>query len=560
MKYLKTLVLMQLKDKIDLSFTKTKKTLIRKVVFTLLKFVGIMAGTYIVRLLLNMIIFHNSDTPQIMIVLLTFLLGISVITCTVGLVKSLYYADDNRVLITFPVGNNTIFASKMLVYYFYELIKEYSLIVPIILGCGLYSVMPIGSNILSIAFIPWMLVVMTIVPMVPVLLGALLSIPGLFIVRFLNRYPIIKLTLYGAILVAIAFGIVMAVGYIPENIDLINQGATIINGIKDFLLAFERVVLPISWLVYMFAGTKSPSGLNYVIGGESFMYFGLMIALIVVLFAIVYMLSRPLFFNMMSKSFEHKHVNAKSQINKKHGKLYAFSVKELRLCVLNTEISFGFLVTYIAVPVMIYVLNKFYVAMDTRLKGQVMTYAFNLLIMLLPMLASNSVIATLYSKEGRAGYLKKTEPIDVITPLICKIVFFMMAAAVSIGVTVAVFGHFVHEIFKWYDLVLLALTLICLQYGHALFSALADIMNPQNEQYATVGESAQNPNEGKSTILAFVLSAVFAIFSFVLFNETALATGAVTTAVLRLFAISAVFFAVMIFLFVKSVKVYYYER
>ena len=119
MKHLKALVLMQLQDKVDFSFLNTRKTLIRKIVFTLLKFVGVGAAAFLIRYLLGFIIFQNSDTPQIMIVVLTFLLGISVITCTVGLVKSLYFADDNRVLITFPVGNNIIFISKLIVYYFW---------------------------------------------------------------------------------------------------------------------------------------------------------------------------------------------------------------------------------------------------------------------------------------------------------------------------------------------------------------------------------------------------------------------------------------------------------
>ena len=118
MRELKALIFMQLKDKLDFGFVKTKKTLIRKIVFTLLKFTVVAAVAYGLRFFLGMFMFYNSDTPQIMIVLATFLLGISCITCTVGLVKSLYYAEDNKVLITFPVQNNVIFISKLIVYYF----------------------------------------------------------------------------------------------------------------------------------------------------------------------------------------------------------------------------------------------------------------------------------------------------------------------------------------------------------------------------------------------------------------------------------------------------------
>ena len=57
MKELKALVLMQLKDKLDLGFVKTKKTLIRKIVFTLLKFVIVAAVAFVARYLLGLFMF-----------------------------------------------------------------------------------------------------------------------------------------------------------------------------------------------------------------------------------------------------------------------------------------------------------------------------------------------------------------------------------------------------------------------------------------------------------------------------------------------------------------------
>ena len=57
MKELKALVLMQLKDKLDLGFVKTKKTLIRKIVFTLLKFIIVAAVAFVARYLLGLFMF-----------------------------------------------------------------------------------------------------------------------------------------------------------------------------------------------------------------------------------------------------------------------------------------------------------------------------------------------------------------------------------------------------------------------------------------------------------------------------------------------------------------------
>ena len=555
-KALRALVMMQLKDKLDLGFVKSKKSLIRKIVFTLLKFVAVAVAAFFARMILGVFMFYKSDTPQILIVVATFLIGISCITCTGGLVKSLYFAEDNKVLITMPVPNNLIFISKLIVYYFYELAKEYMLLVPVFLGIGLNSI-----SMLGFWFIPWLFIVMAIVPAVPVLIGALLSIPTLYAVRFANRYPIFKVGLFVVVAGLIVLGIALLIGMLPEKIDLINQGHTIIRVIKDILLRFERTVLPASWLVYLVIGKQGANLVYSIFAARTFIILGGLIGVIAVLVTINFFVSRPLFFRMMSKSFEYEKKNVdKGKLNKQHGKWTTFLLKEFKLCIWNEEVSLPFLATYIAVPLMIYLLNKLFYAMDMSLRGQVMTYAFDLLIMLLPMLAGNAVIATLFSKEGRAGYIKKTKPVDILMPIGAKLFFFMLLALPSIAATVAIFGYFNGQVFKWYDLVLFGIMLLFMQNAHVIFSAMLDIMRPQNEQYATVGDVARNPNETASTLVAFVLSGITAGFGFILFSETTLSTGTATVPVIKLTAIAAALLAAVIVLFIKSVRAYYYER
>lgn len=557
MKHLKALVLMQLKDKLDLSFLRAKKTLIRKIVFTLLKFIAVGAITYLFAFLLSLIgLFNKSDTARIMVVLTTFILGISLLSCTVGLVKSLYFADDNRVLITFPVGTNEIFISKLVVYYIYELAREMLFLLPILIGCAIHAI-----SYMTFWFVPWSIIVMVFIPMLPVLIGSLLSIPALYLARLGNRFPVVKVAFFVGIAGLIVWAVVKLIGLLPENIDLVKQGPSIIQSVSAFLLGFERAIFPITWLVSVMTGVRTASNVYMVFAGRTFLYFLILIAIIALLLGFVYLVSRPIFFKMMSKSFEfEKKAVEKHKLNKQHTKWYAFTLKEFKLCVANVEVSLSFIVTYIAVPVLIYLLNKLYAAMNTRLQGEIMTYSFNILIMLLPMLASNGIIATLYSKEGRAGYMKKTEPINILQPLFAKLVFFFAMSLPSVIATVVVFGQFNVATFKWYDIVLLAGMLLFTQYAHIIFSAMLDILNPQNEQYATIGESAKNPNENVSTISAFILSIFLALFSYVLFGEETLNSGSVTISVLKLCLIGGGLLISAVVLFVKSVKAFYYDK
>ncbi len=553
MKHLGTLILMQLKDKIDFSFANSKKTLIRKIVFTLLKFVIVAAAAFGVRYVLTLITTLNVyETPTLLGTLLCGLYVLSVLSCTVGLVKTLYLADDNRVLITLPVGNNLIFISKMIVYYLYELIREYMFITPVIIGVGLTSVKQFG-----LWFIPWTMVVTAILPALPVLLGALLSIPALYIGKAYNRVPPLKLLTFAGV-VGLAVWACIAVGMqIPEKLNFFtNTGAVISNAVKWVITTFN--VPPFSYLVTLMVGTTTDYVHYTILSGRVFLIFGIVVGAVAVLFFTVFAVSRPLFFTMMSKSFEFEKRAVKSRPNRAHGKVFAFLNKEFRLCVMDTEISAGYLATYVAVPLLVYLLNKMYYAIEgINGRGFTMAYACNVLIMLLPMLSSNSIISTLFSREGRAGYMKKTKPVDILLPIGAKLFFVMVMSVPSIAATVAVFGSFSYGTFKVHDLILLALMLIFFQFGHIILSSMLDLMNPQNEQYATVGDSARNPNETSSTLVAFAVSFIAAVFSYLFFSESGLK---VTVPLVKLACMGAVFMTITLILFIKSIRAYYYEK
>ena len=51
--------------------------------------------------------------------------------------------------------------------------------------------------------------------------------------------------------------------------------------------------------------------------------------------------------------------------------------------------------------------------MDTREVGNLLIYTFNVLLICLPLLSSNALVATYYSREGRTGYMKKSKPIFI---------------------------------------------------------------------------------------------------------------------------------------------------
>ena len=130
----KTLFMMQLKEKLDLSFLKNKKQTMFKVVFAILGFIAITTVAYFLLSLcqmLNLFSALNHIPLSVMAVLLTVMFFLNLFTCTVGLSKTLFYGKDNLVLITYPVKPFIMFLSKMLVFYINEIKKTFTFLIPV---------------------------------------------------------------------------------------------------------------------------------------------------------------------------------------------------------------------------------------------------------------------------------------------------------------------------------------------------------------------------------------------------------------------------------------------
>ncbi len=554
-KHLKTLVAMQLRDKIDLSFIKDKKKTLRKAVIGIFSFGVIFVATYFLLFFANKLsIFKYYQAPTIVVLVVTISLFLSLIACTFELMKTLYFAEDNKVLITFPVNTNSLFISKIIVYYIYELKKSLSFLVPIAMGCALLLIMQKACSPLIYL---WMLIPLLFIIAIPVLFGALLSIPAMYIYRLLKRFPVLKVILFIAILIGVFSGIIYLINLLPTDINLIGRFDKISIAISNFLFDFENKLSLITKMTYILIGEiPSYGSVTYTINGMTFIKLGILISVCVVSFILVYFISRPIFFGMMAKNFEINKSNETSKPNKFHTKYGTFVNKEFMINLRTMNISINYLMTYMIIPILVLFINKIYMAMNLSNFGGILVKTFNMLIILLPLLASNALVATYYSSEGRAGYMKKTKPVFIVYPLLIKLLFNVLFSLPTVFITVSIFGGLTSM--NVLNIIILGFAILFIHIGHMIYSATLDIMNPQNEQYATTGGSINNPNETKSTILAFIISIAFTLIAFLLFQEDSTYSHTYLGTI-KILIISVCFLLTMIYMFIQRVKAYYYE-
>lgn len=556
---LKNLIALQYRDKADLGWTKQIKTIIQKVVFTIIKFVVIVAVVVLGLTVVKLLFMVTTQILGFYMVFLGVFAILNLISVTFGLVKSLYYADDNKVLVTYPATTSQLFFSKLIVFELFEIKKSFDILIPVSLGF-LYYASSIG--IISIFNIVWAIIPLFLLTTITVLLGALLSIPALFIYKYIKKYSVLEAVLFFLAVVGVGALLLILINKIPTEkgaVDIFKDYPRIKSSIDNFVDKFGTYVYPIKYLFSSMVGEQGTTYIGFKMLTSSYLRVLVILGVAVVLFGLVYLITKPFYFSMMTKTFEFdKNIIDEPRKNRVKERHVTFVAKEMKLTLRDIEISGSYLCVYIATPILLLFIDKVFLAMLTSFEGDMMVGAFNVLLIVLPLLASSTIVSTVYSREGRTAYMKKTKPLKPYFPLVAKILFNLVFSIIPVVFSTIVFGLMVNVSTK--AVILTGISVFLLEAGHIFFSATLDIMNPQNEVYATEGGSISNPNERKSTVLAFVLAILCAFLVYKFSNEAYYEVGTFDPAYVRLLIISILFAGSFTLLFFLKIKAFYQDR
>ena len=546
---IKPLVLMQLKDKIDFSFLKSKKNTIFKIVFTLLGFIVITAVVY---LALDLIVkfglfsFMQFVNFRAYLVLMTLIFVLSFVSCLVNVTKTLYFAKDNPVLLTLPVKNSTIFTSKLIVCFIYEFIKNISYVLPFLIGYGLVMKLPV-------TFYLWSLLSVIFFTIICVSVCGFLSIPTMAITIMFKKHKWLELIIVLIFVGVLVYFVLAAIDLIPEDINLIRDWGKIYWSLQDFLEAFASKMFIFDSLLQLFTGMVYGSVYFKPFTTENAITFLICAGVILVCFAGIYLLSSRLFLKMASNPFEYKKKKiTKFKKNKRYLPFLSASQKSAIVSLRSANIIYSVLAVAIITPIAVFLQNKIIGAMDTRIVGNYLGITFNILVILLMILSTNVIVASTFSKEGNAGYLNKINPVPYRVPLSGKVMLNGLICVLSIIASTVVMC--ISAKFNAIQSILLCISLIFIYVAHLLWSAEIDIMNPQNRLYQTTGDSQKNPNETKSTIIAFAMSLIFSFIVYFLISENK------NVVFVKLFFVTLVVLLVRTYLYFARIRLYYKEK
>ena len=539
---------MQLKEKMDRSGSTSFRARLFRMIYFALGFVAVAAICFLLLKAASILTIFSlvGDIPvSVMAIVFGAMTLLSILFTVFGLVKSLYLSRDNLVLLTFPVKPSIVFLSKLLVYYIYELRKNFLFLIPLFFAYGLVKS-------LAIYFYVWVLFLFLFVSILPVLIAAILSIPALFIYQFCRKVRILQYVLIMALVLGGAWVVFTLISAIPDNIDLIASWGTTYWKIQSFLDNFETKLPFVLAFTQLILG-KRVGVAEMLFTPQTLLHFLILLGIIVVLIALCFLLSQPLFYKMASTPFEYRKRNfEKGKPNRKTPVFLSALKKEWIAGLRDNSILSIFVQTSVILPLAIELLNKLYSAMDTRFFGTQLGIAFNLLIVLLFMLSSSIRVASAYSRDGATAYLNKVQPTTYGKLLFSKLAIPLLMGALGVVVTTYVFAR--HSGLGTQNNVLFGCTAYLFYVTHLFWSAEMDIMNPQYTQYATFAEQSNNPNENKSTLLCFVLAFLAAGV------ELLLALEGVNVAWIKVSLIALAVCALKVWSYFIKIKVFYKEK
>ena len=474
---------------------------------------------------------HVKISMQLFTSLLLISQIISIISCTTNLISVLYTGKDNTMLLAFPCSYDEIFISKLAVFAIEELRKSVFFLVPYLLAFGFVG----GGIWFWVLLIPaWLLV-----SLLPVAIGALLSIPLIYVKRFFAKHVIISSTIMVLALGFAFYGVTIILELLPDPLRLVHIYA-------KFITELEKLLVNVSdWsLWYIFLGKA-------MFGEMPYLYFPIFLLTLVAIVTVAFILAKPVYFKAVSSTAEagrtKKHKHFKHRFN---SLFMTFFRKELKLFFRNSQSVTSAVFTIFFFPLISYIFNFVLVAINQNILGEFMSIAFNVMITLSILSANNANSAAAISREGNEFAVLKTAPSDTSLITWAKIAVIELVNVVSILSTVIVLSY--TTTISFLNLAMLVVLLILLTSSHIFWSLQLDITHPQILQYATKGnEVINNPNIAKSVVIGFVISTIAGIVVLLLLMESFISGW------IRVILIALAFAVFRAWLLRSNVKVYF---
>lgn len=497
------------------------------------KYLFIMAAiTTVLSLILSKIIFYLSIqvNEQVIAIVLAFTQVLTFGFAVVSIIKNLYLSKDNELLIILPVTFNQLFISKIIILYISELVFSVLYIVPIFLSIGLISQMGIVYYLMILISLP-------ILPIFPLVIGSLISIPIMFVVKWLKSHTVTSIIIILTVVVTAFVLYMMFVMKISGAFNIaekqIETSLQINSWIANNGKIFGYYFLAKCWFLF----------------GSVYRLF-IFLAISLALLAVCMLLIKPFFFKIATITNENtstQHYTPKRF--KKRSQLAEMFVNETKSVFRSPSYIFQYFLFPLFMPVIVFTYDKLLTTISVNQAGRSMIIGSHILVLCIVALMSNIISSSAISREGANFYLAKTTPVNFYKQVLAKCLFnalFTLTALLVTCITTLILSD-IPPVFVIFS----TISIMILSIGHICHSFDMDLQKPLLDWYDNSEISKISHSTTKSIVYALLWSVIMCILTI-----SCLKSGMLITLII-MFIVSLAYCLSRIYLLYLRTEYYY---
>lgn len=490
---------------------------VKNFLITIVKYIAIFGGIFFVLwFLLSRIVNYLSITVDVNVLALALILifVVSLISSIANILNSMFMSKDNEILISLPVSFNQLFVAKLVYLYINEFIFNILYVGPMFVCVGVVGRLSAYYFLSFLLFFP-------ILPFATLGVGSLLSIPIMFLVRFLKDHN--KTTIIAS-LVAIA-AIFTVYMFLITNI----SGAfNIAEKHLETTIEVNGKIRRIGGAIPVFNWMSSAFFFSASIWKMYVFLFGALVLLCAALPLIRGFYQKIAVFNNETK----KVTKPKARKYVKRTPVKELFVNEFRTCLRSPSLIIQYFLFTLLTPLIVFAYDKLLFTIAVSQTGQSLIFASHVLVLMMLTTLSSAISSVAISRQGGLVYISKMIPISYEKQAFAKIAFNVLITWAAI-----VLATIVTCIFSTANIALVIISSIAAMFisiGHVCQSYDQDLRDPTIDWYDVSEVSTLSKNTTKTMLYGFLLSIILTLL-------TAVAKGNILATALVLIIPSALY-------------------
>ena len=496
MKTILSLLRLQIDNKSNLLKTKSPKamtTAILKVV--LLMVLATLAVSFGLSKIFVLGFIINKELLAIVLIITQV---ISLVFAVGNIINTLYLSKDNEMLFCLPVTPNQLFVSKLLMIYISELAVNAAMSLPLFIVLGTFERSLGASYYLSL------IILLLLLPILPIVLAAFLSIPIMAIIKFLKKHAVLSIIIIFVLVAGALWGYISAIGSLASDFNIADKQYETVREINATILNIGKKI----YVYYQLAEAMTSF--------EKWYWLPAFLAICAIFSAATIFFVRYLFFKMAMSSIENTIRTEKTKERKPFKKRSIFAsllVKEMECVFRSSADVFEYFLFTLLMPFIVFSYDRLLMTITVNQAGTNMIAGAHVMVVAILAMLSNISSASAISRDGGNFHTSKTIPVDYYTQIFAKLTFnaiFTIGALIITGIV----SSFIYPVWQ---VALGTIAVAMAAVGHIAMSIDSDIKKPTistggDEKSSTVSKSTPK-SIVSGLFIGFVMGMVIILMS-----------------------------------------------